>query len=84
LGFGFELEACPVLHTLLDFFVAITEGVGMVLENDATAQVELTASLFYLLKVGDDGACPFEGSPPTPIWLENSATGWGPIGCANI
>jgi hypothetical protein len=33
---------------------AITEGVGMVLENDATAQVKLTASLFYLLKVGDD------------------------------
>jgi hypothetical protein len=39
---------------LLDLFVAITKGVGMVLENDATTQVKLTASLFYLLKVGDD------------------------------
>jgi hypothetical protein len=26
----------------------------MVLENDATAQVELKASLFYLLKVGNN------------------------------
>jgi hypothetical protein len=42
---------------LLDLFVAITEGVGMVLENDITAQVELTASLFYLLKAGDNVRC---------------------------
>jgi hypothetical protein len=34
----------------LDLFVAITKGVGMVLKNDAFAQVERTASLFYPLK----------------------------------
>jgi hypothetical protein len=42
---------------LLDFFVAITEGVGMVLENNAFAQIERMASLFYSLKVGDDVCC---------------------------
>jgi hypothetical protein len=36
------------------YFVAITNSVSIVFENDATAQVELTASLFYLLEVGDD------------------------------
>ena len=36
------------------FFVAITESAGMVLENDAIVQIELMASLFYLLKAGDD------------------------------
>ena len=51
-----------ILPTFLDLFVAITEGVDMVLENDATAGGELTASLFYLLKVGDD-------MPPNPFRL---------------
>jgi hypothetical protein len=43
-----------ILQILLDLFVAITKGVSMVLENDATVQVKLTAGLFYLLKVGDN------------------------------
>jgi hypothetical protein len=42
------------LQILLDLFVAITEGIRMVLENDAFAQIERIASLFYSLKVGDD------------------------------
>jgi hypothetical protein len=35
----------------------VTESVGMVLENDTTAQIELAVSLFYPLKVGD-AICP--------------------------
>lgn len=42
------------MQTLLNLFVAITESIGMVLESDATAQIEHTASPFDLLKVGDD------------------------------
>jgi hypothetical protein len=38
---------------LLDLFVAITEGVGIVLKNDAFAQIERTADHLYPLKVGD-------------------------------
>jgi len=33
---------------LLDLFVAITEGVGMVLENDAFAQIESGESLLFV------------------------------------
>jgi hypothetical protein len=51
LFFGREAE---ILQTFADLFVAITEGIGMVLENNVLAYVERTASLFYLLKVGDD------------------------------
>ena len=32
----------------------VTEGVGLVLENYAFAQIERMASLFYSLKVGDN------------------------------
>ena len=49
-----RVSTSEVLSDEPDLFVAITEGVGMVLENNATAQIELPASLFYLLKVGDD------------------------------
>jgi len=61
-GFGFDLESRPLLdaellQTLLDFFVAITEGVGMVLEKGAFARIERLASLFHSLKVGYDVCC---------------------------
>jgi hypothetical protein len=44
---------------LSNLFVIVAEGVGvgMVLENEQTAQAKLTAGLFYLLKVGDDVWC---------------------------
>ena len=42
---------------MLDLSVAIAEGVGMVLENDAFAKIERMASLFDLLKVGDNVRC---------------------------
>jgi len=37
------------MSTLLYFFIAIGENVGVVLKNDATAQIKSVASFFYLL-----------------------------------
>ena len=54
---------------MLDLFVAITEGVGMVLENNALAQIKPTASLFYPLKVGDNVCCRSLNSQAL-IWLQ--------------
>ncbi len=42
---------------MLDLFVAIAKGVGMVLENNTFAKVKRIASLFDLLKVGDNVRC---------------------------
>jgi hypothetical protein len=39
-----------ILKTLLDFFVHVREGIGMVLEHYAIAQVQLSSTLLYLLK----------------------------------
>ena len=48
-GFRFEFKAC-----LLVLCERYGEGVGIILENNAAAQVELTASLSYPLTLGDD------------------------------
>lgn len=38
----------------MNLFITIAKGIGIVLENNAIAEVELSPSLLYISKLGDD------------------------------